>query len=43
MDKIVFLYNLVDIRYVIDAGYVKQRQYNPSTGMYSLEVVQISK
>nr|XP_016450452.1 PREDICTED: probable pre-mRNA-splicing factor ATP-dependent RNA helicase DEAH4 isoform X2 [Nicotiana tabacum] len=29
--------------YVIDSGYVKQRQYNPSTGMYSLEVVQISK
>ncbi|XP_054787039.1 probable pre-mRNA-splicing factor ATP-dependent RNA helicase DEAH4 isoform X1 [Prosopis cineraria] len=29
--------------YVIDAGYVKQRQYNPSTGMYSLDVVQISK
>uniref|UniRef100_A0A3Q7GI98 RNA helicase n=1 Tax=Solanum lycopersicum TaxID=4081 RepID=A0A3Q7GI98_SOLLC len=31
-----------DDRYVIDSGYVKQRQYNPSTGMYSLEVVQIS-
>ncbi|XP_027091543.1 probable pre-mRNA-splicing factor ATP-dependent RNA helicase DEAH4 [Coffea eugenioides] len=29
--------------YVIDSGYVKQRQYNPSTGMYSLDVVQISK
>ncbi|KAK4377010.1 hypothetical protein RND71_003306 [Anisodus tanguticus] len=29
--------------YVIDSEYVKQRQYNPSTGMYSLEVVQISK
>ncbi|GLU21813.1 hypothetical protein SLE2022_379290 [Rubroshorea leprosula] len=29
--------------YVIDAGYVKQRQYNPATGMYSLDVVQISK
>ncbi|CAA7396407.1 unnamed protein product [Spirodela intermedia] len=29
--------------YVIDAGYVKQRQYNPSTGMYSLDVVQISR
>ncbi|ONK77742.1 uncharacterized protein A4U43_C02F10070, partial [Asparagus officinalis] len=29
--------------YVIDPGYVKQRQYNPSTGMYSLEVVQISR
>ncbi|PKU68833.1 putative pre-mRNA-splicing factor ATP-dependent RNA helicase [Dendrobium catenatum] len=29
-------------RYVIDTGYVKQRQYNPSTGMYSLDVVQIS-
>ncbi|CAH9071155.1 unnamed protein product [Cuscuta europaea] len=29
--------------YVIDAGYVKQRQYNPSSGMYSLDVVQISK
>ncbi|EEF47512.1 probable pre-mRNA-splicing factor ATP-dependent RNA helicase DEAH4 isoform X2 [Ricinus communis] len=29
--------------YVVDSGYVKQRQYNPSTGMYSLDVVQISK
>ncbi|KAK8933842.1 putative pre-mRNA-splicing factor ATP-dependent RNA helicase [Platanthera zijinensis] len=29
--------------YVIDTGYVKQRQYNPSTGMYSLDVVQISR
>ncbi|KAJ6431337.1 hypothetical protein OIU84_018760 [Salix udensis] len=29
--------------YVIDSGYVKQRQYNPSTGMYSLDIVQISK
>ncbi|GKF21705.1 probable pre-mRNA-splicing factor ATP-dependent RNA helicase DEAH4 [Tanacetum coccineum] len=29
-------------RYVIDSGYVKQRQYNPSTGMYSLDVVEIS-
>ncbi|CAL0329725.1 unnamed protein product [Lupinus luteus] len=29
--------------YVIDSGYVKQRQYNPSAGMYSLDVVQISK
>ncbi|CAL5192305.1 unnamed protein product [Lathyrus oleraceus] len=29
--------------YVIDSGYVKQRQYNPSSRMYSLEVVQISK
>ncbi|KAF4404815.1 hypothetical protein G4B88_006201 [Cannabis sativa] len=29
--------------YVIDSGYVKQRQYNSSTGMYSLDVVQISK
>nr|GMD95844.1 probable pre-mRNA-splicing factor ATP-dependent RNA helicase DEAH4 isoform X1 [Ipomoea batatas] len=29
--------------YVIDSGYVKQRQYNPSSGMYSLDVVQISK
>ncbi|KAG5520679.1 hypothetical protein RHGRI_033309 [Rhododendron griersonianum] len=28
--------------YVIDSGYVKQRQYNPSTGMYSLDVVPIS-
>lgn len=31
------------IVYVIDTGYVKQRQYNPSTGMYSLDVVQISR
>jgi hypothetical protein len=30
-------------RFVIDCGYVKQRQYNPSTGMYSLDVVQISR
>ncbi|GKB51941.1 probable pre-mRNA-splicing factor ATP-dependent RNA helicase DEAH4 isoform X1 [Tanacetum coccineum] len=30
-------------RYVIDSGYVKQRQYNPSTGMYSLDVVEISR
>ncbi|KAK9120032.1 hypothetical protein Scep_018125 [Stephania cephalantha] len=29
--------------YVIDSGYVKQRQYNPSTGMYSLDVVRISR
>ncbi|XP_021293526.1 probable pre-mRNA-splicing factor ATP-dependent RNA helicase DEAH4 isoform X1 [Herrania umbratica] len=29
--------------YVIDSGYVKQRQYNPATGMYSLDVVQVSK
>ncbi|KAK9117502.1 hypothetical protein Sjap_016449 [Stephania japonica] len=29
--------------YVIDSGYVKQRQYNPSTGMYSLDVVCISR
>lgn len=31
------------IIYVIDSGYVKQRQYNPSTGMYSLDIIQISK
>lgn len=29
--------------YVIDSGYVKQRQYNPQTGMYSLDVVKISR
>uniref|UniRef100_A0A0D9XR97 RNA helicase n=1 Tax=Leersia perrieri TaxID=77586 RepID=A0A0D9XR97_9ORYZ len=29
--------------FVIDCGYVKQRQYNPSAGMYSLDVVQISR
>lgn len=29
--------------YVIDCGFVKQRQYQPSTGMYSLDVVPISK
>ncbi|KAH9613394.1 hypothetical protein KSS87_012375 [Heliosperma pusillum] len=29
--------------YVIDTGYVKQRQYNPATGMYSLDVMQISR
>ncbi|GLJ23329.1 hypothetical protein SUGI_0441370 [Cryptomeria japonica] len=29
--------------YVIDPGFVKQRQYNPGTGMYSLDVVQISR
>ncbi|GFP88362.1 ATP-dependent RNA helicase dhx8 [Phtheirospermum japonicum] len=28
--------------YVVDSGFVKQRQYNPSTGMYSLDVIQIS-
>jgi len=33
----------MNFRYVIDSGYVKQRQYNPSSGMYSLDVVQISK
>ncbi|GJX66073.1 probable pre-mRNA-splicing factor ATP-dependent RNA helicase DEAH4, partial [Tanacetum coccineum] len=32
-----------DVVYVIDSGYVKQRQYNPSTGMYSLDVVEISR
>ncbi|KAL3504438.1 hypothetical protein ACH5RR_034279 [Cinchona calisaya] len=37
------LYLTSNDRYVIDSGYVKQRQYNPSTGMYSLDVVQISK
>jgi hypothetical protein len=31
------------LRFVIDCGYVKQRQYNPSSGMYSLDVVQISR
>ncbi|TVU25701.1 hypothetical protein EJB05_28206 [Eragrostis curvula] len=29
--------------FVIDCGYVKQRQYNPTSGMYSLDVVQISR
>lgn len=29
--------------YVIDPGVVKQRQYSPATGMYSLVVVQISR
>ncbi|KAK1403211.1 RNA helicase [Heracleum sosnowskyi] len=29
--------------YVVDSGYVKQRHYIPSTGMYSLDVVQISR
>ncbi|PIA51265.1 hypothetical protein AQUCO_01100242v1 [Aquilegia coerulea] len=29
--------------YVIDSGFVKQRQYNPATGMYSLDIVQISR
>ncbi|XP_052185783.1 probable pre-mRNA-splicing factor ATP-dependent RNA helicase DEAH4 isoform X2 [Diospyros lotus] len=29
--------------YVIDSGYVKQRLYNPSTGMHSLDVIQISR
>ena len=38
-----FLHCFYEFRYVIDSGYVKQRQYNPSTGMYSLDVVQISK
>ncbi|KAK1266012.1 putative pre-mRNA-splicing factor ATP-dependent RNA helicase [Acorus gramineus] len=31
------------IVYVIDCGYVKQRQYNPTTGIYSLDTVQISR
>ncbi|RZS17425.1 hypothetical protein BHM03_00049561 [Ensete ventricosum] len=31
------------VTYVIDSGFVKQRQYNPSTGMYSLDIVQISR
>ncbi|EPS69425.1 hypothetical protein M569_05341, partial [Genlisea aurea] len=29
--------------YVIDSGFVKQRQYNPTTRMYSLDAVEISK
>ncbi|KAF0897298.1 hypothetical protein E2562_035582 [Oryza meyeriana var. granulata] len=29
--------------FVIDCGYVKQRQYNPLSGMYSLDIVQISR
>ncbi|XP_020523399.1 probable pre-mRNA-splicing factor ATP-dependent RNA helicase DEAH4 isoform X2 [Amborella trichopoda] len=29
--------------YVIDSGYVKQRYYNPSKGMYSLDIVKISR
>nr|CAD1833508.1 unnamed protein product [Ananas comosus var. bracteatus] len=29
--------------YVIDSEYVKQRQYNPSSGMYSLDIVHISR
>ncbi|KAL8156964.1 putative pre-mRNA-splicing factor ATP-dependent RNA helicase DEAH4 [Apium graveolens] len=29
--------------YVVDSGYVKQRHYIPTTGMYSLDVVQISR
>ncbi|XP_030459920.1 probable pre-mRNA-splicing factor ATP-dependent RNA helicase DEAH4 [Syzygium oleosum] len=32
-----------EVVYVVDSGYVKQRGYNPSTGMYSLDVVQVSK
>lgn len=31
------------IGYVIDCGLVKQKQYNPETGMESLQVVNISK
>ncbi|KAL3504442.1 hypothetical protein ACH5RR_034283 [Cinchona calisaya] len=37
------LYLTSNDRYVIDSGYVKQRQYYPSTCMYFLDVVQISK
>ncbi|ERN11836.1 hypothetical protein AMTR_s00020p00055390 [Amborella trichopoda] len=29
--------------YVIDSGYVKERNYNPSKGMYSLDIVKISR
>lgn len=31
------------IVYVVDPGFVKQRQYNPQTGMDSLGVVPISR
>jgi hypothetical protein len=45
---VIFYENINDsisyfIRFVIDCGYVKQQKYNPSSGMYSLDVVQISR
>jgi len=48
--KIVFATNIAEtsvtingIGFVIDSGYVKQKQYNPKTGMDSLVIVPISK
>lgn len=34
---------IANIRYVVDAGYVKQKVYNPAKGMEALVVVPISK
>ena len=48
--KVVFATNIAEtsltvdgVGYVIDAGLVKQKQFNPLTGMDSLVVVNISK
>lgn len=48
--KIIFATNIAEtsltvanIGYVIDSGFVKQKIYNPQTGMESLQIVAISK
>jgi len=48
--KIIFATNIAEtsltvanIGYVIDSGFVKQKIYNPQTGMESLQIVPISK
>nr|CAG8520039.1 15449_t:CDS:2 [Entrophospora candida] len=41
--KIVFSTNIAQVKYVIDSGFVKQKMYEPSTGMDALLVVPISQ